>query len=62
MPRKRSQSMRDHFWAKPLLTILDPKLAILGVLCGGLLDGMPPPPPSAARYGVLRVRLGRSEG
>ena len=35
-------------------------MAIFGVLCSGRLGGVPPP--SGARHGVLRVRLGRSEG
>ena len=37
-------------------------MAIWGVLCGWLLGGEPPSPPSGARYGVLGARSGNSEG
>ena len=60
LPSKPSHSICDHFWANPFLT---PKMAIWGPVRGAALAARLPPPPSpgAARYGVLRVRLDRSE-
>ena len=61
MPRKSSQTIRDHFWAKLFRTIFGPKSGDKGGPVGWAA-GRRAPPPSAARGGVLGVRLTRSEG
>ena len=53
MPRKPSQTIQDHFWAKPFRTFLDPKRPFWGPMQGQVWQpGGCPWPSTAARPGT----------